>query len=106
MKRLFKFLCFILTIVFAIIAKRFTNEGVDLLVYTWVIGGGVVFLIDSIKAKYITFGIIIAACAYVLFQASNWDWRFLDYCVMIERLIAVIVTGGAILIQKSGFPIQ
>ena len=92
MKRLFGFFVFLLTIALALIVKNFTNDGVDLLVYTWIVGSGMIFLNNGGKVAFnITLGILIAAVANALIFACKWEWGTLDYIITIIELLIVIL---------------
>ena len=103
MKRLAIFICLVLTVVLAAIVGTATNSGVDLLVATWILGGITAFISKSYKANYLTLGVIVVTIVYVLVNTSNWSWNWLDYAVVIERLLAVITTVWSMKIQKN-FP--
>ena len=103
MKRLAIFICLVLTVVLAVIVGTATNPGVDLLVATWILGGITAFISKSYRANYLTLGVIAIAIVYVLFNTSNWSWNWLDYVVVIERLLAIITTVWSMKTQKN-FP--
>lgn len=80
---------FILVILSAVLVSHFTNSGCDLLVWTWVIGA-LPRLTKNQLVGYASLGVVSLAVVYVLFNSASWSWTWVDYAVVIERLIAII----------------
>ena len=105
MKRTIMFILFILTAFLAWLVCGRTNPGVDLLALTWVVGGLYGSLRKSYKADIIPLGVISVATIYVLFNSGKWEWHWLDYAIVIERLLAIVTTAWSLrFLVKSKFP--
>ncbi len=105
MKKTIKFILFVLSAFFAWLVCGRTNPGVDLLVFTWVVGSFYGVIRKSYRTDIIPLGIILVATIYVLFNSSNWEWHWLDYAIVIERLLAIVTTAWSLrFLVKSKFP--
>ena len=89
MKTLINVLRVLFMYLMALIVSKFTNSGVDLLVYTWV-AGTFASLFTKEKLFYLIWGAIIATTAYVLICSGKWDWRWFDIILTIVSVLRIL----------------
>lgn len=90
----------IATVILAGIVMMWTNVGVDILVLSWIVGAVAAFF-PVMKGYPIALGITSIVIAGVLILSPKMEWGWLDYTIVIERLISVIVVARELWVLRD-----